>query len=203
MTNRTRLAGALLVAALAAIVTQDALREDLSPIRHWISHLSLGRWGLINCAALVAAGLGVLTVRTHLRRLDAGKWPVRWAAVAGAGLVIAGLFVTDAPPGTRYPEAFTWHGQVHDVGGTLTFLGLFATALATRRRPYPPGGLLVAIVVAVAWVAAGVMAGIAFSSEPPRAMPTGLAERVAFFAGLGWMIRLAFTTPQPATDHHE
>ncbi|MFC4999633.1 DUF998 domain-containing protein [Dactylosporangium cerinum] len=199
MTIRTRLAGALLVAALAAILTQDALREDLSPIRHFISHLSLGRWGLINCATLTAAGLGVFLLRAHLRRFDAGRWPGRWAAVTGGGLVIAGLFVTDAPPATSYPEALTWHGQLHDVGGALTFLGLFATAWVTRRLPYRPGGLLVAVIVAAAWVAASVLAGIAFTGEPPRALPAGLAERIAFFAGVGWLVRLAFTTPQPST----
>ncbi|GAA3215480.1 hypothetical protein ACFO1B_14580 [Dactylosporangium siamense] len=43
MTDRTRIAGAL----LAAILTPDALREDPSPIRHCINHLPRG---LLNCA---------------------------------------------------------------------------------------------------------------------------------------------------------
>ncbi|GEL20769.1 DUF998 domain-containing protein [Pseudonocardia asaccharolytica] len=110
--------------------------------------------------------------------------------------------MTHAPPGTRYDDAFTWHGQFRDAGGGLTFLGLFAACLATRTVFARRWGVVCAVVVAVAWIAASAMAVVAFS-DASTSLPWGLAERVALFAGLGWLIALALHLANTATGMRE
>ena len=196
MTNRTRAAAGALAAFLTTILIEDALRDDLSPVEHWVSHLSLGPHGWINIVALTGAGLAVLALRGPVRDHPGRKWPTRWLTTTGIGLLIAAILVSDPPPGTQYVEVVTWHGQLHDLGGGLTFLGLFATCLITRTLLSARWGTLVAALIATAWIAASILAAVGYG-DSTATMPSGLAERVALFAGVGWLIALAVRLPAP------
>jgi hypothetical protein len=204
MTVPLRLAAALLAAFVAVVLAQDAMRSDVSAVEHWVSHLSLGPHGWVNIVALTLAGLAILALRRPVRHQTGRPWPARWIAITGLGLVLAGVFVSDAPPGTRYPEVVTWHGILHDVGGGLTFLGLIATCLVTRRMLAPRWGIFAVVLVTVAWGAASVMAGIAFADGGPS-LPSGIAERVALFTGIAWLIALAIHLDRhdPTGGKHE
>lgn len=187
--TRTHVATALLAAFVAAVLVQDALRDDLSPVEHWVSHLSLGTHGWVNIAALILAGIGVLTLAPTLRANAPSPWPARWVTTAGVGLVIAGTFVADPPPGTIYTEGMTWHGQLHDVGGGLCFIGLFAACLTTRHLLSRRWGMGAAITVAGAWLLASGLAAFGYANEATT-LPSGLAERVALFTGIAWLVVL-------------
>ncbi|HET6562923.1 MAG TPA: DUF998 domain-containing protein [Marmoricola sp.] len=202
MTVPPRLVAALLAAFVAVVLAQDALRSDVSEVEHWVSHLSLGPDGWVNIAALTLAGLATLALRRPVRDRSGRRWSGRWITVAGVGLVLAGVFVSDAPPGTRYDEAVTWHGVLHEVGGGLTFVGLIATCLVTRRMLSHRWGLLAAVVLAVAWVGASVMAGISYADGGP-ALPSGIAERVALFTGIAWLIALGLHLHQEDPERRE
>ena len=188
MNGRLRIATFVLSAFIGVVLVQDAYRDDVSPLEHWVSHLSLGDSGWVNITAPILTGLVTLTIVPAVRA--AGRWPARWVAVVGVGLLIVGGFVSDAPPGTAYPEEMTWHGQVHDIGGGLVFVGLIATCITTSRYVSRRGGLICALVVTVGWVTASVLAAIGYADDS-LTLPSGLAERVALFTGIAWLAVLA------------
>ena len=120
-----RVLPAVLLAFAVTVAVQDALRDDVSAIRHWISHLSLGTSGWVNVLALVLTGVAITRFGLQLRSLSgarASRWASRWVMLTGAALTAAGIFVADPPPGTRYAETVTWHGTVHDVAGGIFFI---------------------------------------------------------------------------------
>jgi hypothetical protein len=187
-----------IIATFVVIVSlEDIVRDDVSVTRHWISHLSLGAWGWINIGALAVLGATVVTTAPAVGS-GSGRWAARWVTTTGVGLTLAAFFVSDPPPGTAYPESTTWHGQLHDLGGGLTFVGLFATAVTTRRLVRPPWGALSAALIAAAWLAASAMAVISFTDDGPN-LPGGLAERVAIGVGLVWLATVATTITQRTT----
>ncbi|HEY9412790.1 MAG TPA: DUF998 domain-containing protein [Jiangellaceae bacterium] len=200
----TTIPGRFLAVALAVFIAvialEDLLRTDLSATEHWISHLSLGDHGWVNIADLVFGGLTVLLLAPLVRRHSTSRWPSRWVAVAGVGLVIAGLFVSDAPPGTRYIEAVTWHGQVHDLGGGLAFLGLVVGAVTTRHLVSRGWGWVAGVTVATAWIVASVLAGIGYADDSAN-LPSGLAERIAMLAGIAWLAALAVRLDRTTVDN--
>lgn len=193
MTIPNRLIAGALAAFIVVVVAQDVLRDDLSAVKHQVSHLSLGPYGWVNILALTTAGLAVLALGWSVRQQTDRRWPVRWLTVVGVGLVIAGLFVSDAPPGTRYVDTVTWHGPLHDVGGGLTFIGLIATCLVTRCLVSARWGLIAALTVAVSWVAASAMTAVAYA-DPSAFQLSGIAERFALFTGIIWLIVLALNS---------
>jgi hypothetical protein len=79
-----------------------------------------------------------------LREQRAGKWAPVLIGAYGLGLVIAGVCKTDPsggfPSGTVAPNAPTWHGAVHALGGLFIFitltasLAVFARVFADRRE---------------------------------------------------------------------
>ncbi|WP_173066310.1 DUF998 domain-containing protein [Phytohabitans houttuyneae] len=146
--------------------------------------------GGVNIAGLLLTGAAAAALVRPVRVATPSRWPAVMVAVAATGLVLAAAFVSDAPPGTRYAEEATWHGQLHDLGGGLTFLGLFGTCLATRRLATPPWGVVFAVIVALGFVTASAMAAASFAVNGP-ALPSGIAERVALLAGLAWLAFLA------------
>jgi hypothetical protein len=191
MPHRALLCAYILVAFLLVILVQDLTRSDISATEHWISHLSLGERGWVNIANLLVGGSAVVLLGTVIGQHADSSWPARWTYVAGVGLLLAGVFVIDAPPGTQYDDDITWHGQIHEVAGALTFLGLMATCLTSRRLMSRRWGLACAAVVAIAFIAASIMAGFNYS-DTAADLPAGLAERAAMFVGIGWLVVMAF-----------
>jgi Protein of unknown function (DUF998) len=183
---------AIMGAFVVVVTVEDILRDDVSATRHWVSHLSLGRWGWINIAALAVLGAAIISAAPAVRSVSTGRWAPRWVITTGVGLITAAVFVSDPPPGTVYAESVTWHGQLHDVGGGLTFVDLFATAVTTRRLVSGPWGALVAALIATAWVAASAMAAVSFTDDGPN-LPGGVAERIALGTGLAWFAVIVTT----------
>ena len=78
-------------------------------------------------------------MRRALRPGRGGTWGPLLVGGLGAGLVMAGVFVTDAgagfPPGAPQgaPE-MSWHGVLHEVGFALASVGMVAGCLVFARR---------------------------------------------------------------------
>ena len=134
------LAGPLFIAvALVQAVTRDGY--DLG--RHPISLLSLGEGGWVQVANFIVAGGLCLACAVGLRRsLRSGpghEWGPRLIGLMGAGLVLAGVFVTSAgagfPPGAPAgaPE-FSWNDGLHTLGFMLATIGAVAGGLVFARR---------------------------------------------------------------------
>ncbi|MCM4077460.1 DUF998 domain-containing protein [Paractinoplanes hotanensis] len=119
----------------------------------------------------------------------AGRWAAGLIGWCGACLIVLAGVRTDAgigyPPGV--PATHTTVGLVHQlVAVTLGVAGVAAAALLGRatRRPY--AGMVVALVMAVTFVAASVLVVLDDAGVWPG-NPSGLLERVALFVGLGWI----------------
>ena len=131
---------------LTSIGVQAATRDGYDLARHPVSLLSLGSLGWLQIGTFVVTGLLYVACAVGMRRTlrggRAGAWGPLLVGGLGAGLVVAGVFVTDAgagfPPGAPAgaPEV-TWHGALHGLGAALAFGGMSAGCLVFARRLWP------------------------------------------------------------------
>ena len=127
------------VASLAQAFTRSGF--DLG--RHPISLLSLGSLGWVQIANFAVCGIlylaGAVGMRAALRPGRGSIWAPRLVGVTGVGLIVAGLFTTDAgagfPPGAPAgAPTMSWQGMLHEVGFGLSFLGAIAACGVFARR---------------------------------------------------------------------
>jgi len=126
------------VASLAQAFTRSGF--DLG--RHPISLLSLGDPGWVQIANFVVSGVlylaGAVGMREALRPGRGSTWGPLLVGVTGVGLIVAGIFATDAagfPPGApARAQAMSWHGVLHEVGFALSFMGAIAACGVFARR---------------------------------------------------------------------
>jgi hypothetical membrane protein len=129
---------------LAVLMIQAFTRDGFDLRRHPISLLSLGDLGWIQITNFVVTGAlfvaCAIGMRRVLRQGRSGTWAPRLIGAFGIGLIVAGVFTTDAgagfPPGAPAgaPEQISWHGMLHEVGFGLAFLGMIVGCLAFARR---------------------------------------------------------------------
>jgi hypothetical protein len=129
---------------LAVWLIQALTRDGFDPTYHPLSLLSLGELGWVQIANFVLTGLLYLGCAAGMRRAShpgrGGTWIPILTAAQGVGLIMAGVFVTDAgagfPPGAPAgaPERYSWHGILHEVGFGLTSLAWVAWCLVLARR---------------------------------------------------------------------
>ncbi len=159
------IAGPLFVVASLA---QAFTRTGFDLARHPISLLSLGSLGWVQIVNFVVSGAlfvaGAVALREALRPGPGSTWAPRLVALTGVGLIVAGVFTTDAgagfPPGAPAgAPAMSWHGVLHEVGFALSFVGAIAACGVFARRYVSLGrrGWTVAAVTTV--VAVLVIAG--------------------------------------------
>jgi hypothetical protein len=118
---------------------QGSAREGFDIMRHPFSALSVGDFGWVQIANFVVTGLLVIAAAVALRHvLPETRRVVRGTALIaglGAGLVAAGIFVTDAadgfPVGTPsgLPDDFSWHAIVHGIVTPLAFVAALSASL--------------------------------------------------------------------------
>jgi hypothetical protein len=129
---------------LGVWLIQALTRDGFDPSRHPLSLLSLGDLGWIQVANFVAAGALYLACAVGMWRVlhpgRGGTWGPVLVGVHGFGLVVAGVFVTDAgagfPPGAPAgaPEQISWHGLLHEVGFIGASLSWTVACLVFLRR---------------------------------------------------------------------
>lgn len=188
MTGATRVLpffGVLAAAQMIVVSTVDgATRPGYDATRNWISQLSLGPGGWLGPVNLATCGLWLILAGVGLRR-RADRWAAGLILWCGAGLMALAAVRTDAglgfPPGV--PVEHTTRGLIHQlISVTLGVAGVGAVARLGPRRP----ARLVAAFVAVTFVAASVLVLLDAGGVLPG-NPSGLLERVALFAALGWI----------------
>lgn len=118
-------------------------RDGFDLRRHPLSLLSLGELGWIQIANFVVTGVLYLACSVGMWRVlhpgRSGTWGPLLVGALGTGLIMAGVFVTDAgagfPPGAPAgtPET-SWHGFLHGVGAVLAIDGMIIGALVFARR---------------------------------------------------------------------
>lgn len=129
---------------LVVALVQAVTREGYDLRRHPISLLSLGDLGWIQITNFVVAGALIVACAVGMRRVlhpgRSGTWGPLLVGGLGVGLILAGVFVSDAgagyPPGTPEgaPDQFSWHGVLHAAGAVLSFNGMVIGCLVFVRR---------------------------------------------------------------------
>jgi Protein of unknown function (DUF998) len=88
---------------LAVLMIQAFTRNGFDLSRHPISLLSLGDLGWIQIANFVVTGALMVACATGMRRVlrpgRSGTWAPRLVGAFGVGLILAGVFTTDAGAG--------------------------------------------------------------------------------------------------------
>ena len=129
---------------VAVGLIQAFTREGFDLSRHPLSLLSLGNLGWVQIANFVVTGVLFVACAVGMARVlrpgRGGTWGPLLVGVLGVGLIVAGVFVTDAgagfPPGAPAgaPEQISWHGILHSVGFVLAVNGMMAGCLVFARR---------------------------------------------------------------------
>ncbi len=140
------LAGGVVAGPLffAVVLIQALTRDGFDLSHHPLSLLSLGDLGWIQIADFVVTGVLYVACAVGMGRvLRPGRsrtWGPLLVGVLGVGLVVAGVFVTDAGAGfpagapAGAPEQISWHGILHEVGFGLAVTGTIAGCLVFARR---------------------------------------------------------------------
>jgi hypothetical protein len=131
-----------------------------------ISELVLGRFGFVQTAAFLVAGVGILGLAVAIRELTRGAWGSRVGAaliaIYGAGAILVAIFPTDRIDSGADAWSQSTTGMIHVVVSLVSFLsvtaGLFILTYGTFRRAarwrslsrwlvlFPPGTLALLLV---------------------------------------------------------
>lgn len=210
--TRVLLIGAVIATPLfvALWAVQALTRSGFRPAYHPMSLLSLGDQGWVQVVNFVVTGLLVIGGGVALGRVVEIGRLTRWASVLvvlmGAGLVVAGVFVTDA--GAGFPAGapagapvMSWHGTIHEVGFVLTQLAFVALGVIlavgfTRhhRRGWAVAGIA-AVLAAVLVAALGTAETFALRLVISAAIELGLVSALAAAS----LVRLAAGTGRAST----
>jgi hypothetical protein len=188
--------GVLAAVQMIVVSTWDGLtRPGYDETRNWVSQLSLGADGWRGTANLATCGLWVILCAIGLHR-RADRWAVGLILWCGCCLVALAVIRTDAglgfPPGV--PVEHTTRGLIHKlIALTLGAAGIGAVARTGPRR----AAWAVAAVMAVSFTAASVLVLLDAGGIVPD-NPSGLLERLALFAGLGWIALVGAGTVKPS-----
>ena len=173
------------------------LRADYDPMRQFVSLLSLTDDGWQQVANFLVSGTLILAGAAGWRRVvregPGSRWGPILIGLAGVGLILAGLFVTDPaqgyPPGTPpgLPMASSWHGLVHQLGSTLVFLGL-PIAMFVMARRFRGDGSQLANYCRVSAVAMLIFFAAGFGLTDV----TGLFQRISIVIAFAWVSRLSY-----------
>jgi hypothetical membrane protein len=143
--SRALLIGAVIATPLfvALWAVQAFTRDGFRPTYHPMSLLSLGDSGWVQVANFILTGMLVIGGGIGLRlTLETGRltrWGTTLIVLMGIGLVVAGVFLTDAGAGfpagapAGAPE-MSWHGAVHEVGFVLTQIAFVGAGIILAVR---------------------------------------------------------------------
>jgi hypothetical membrane protein len=177
-----------------------AVRAGYDPLRHPVSSLELGDHGWVQHANFVVAGLLTLALAAGLRRaVPASTWGPLLVGIWGLGLIGAGIFTTDPvsgyPPGTPgRPVHATVPGTLHDLVSLVGFVALVAACFVFARRFAALGQRAWAgysVLSGIVFVAALVLASVAFSQTGALVGVGGLIQRVMATTAWIWLTLLA------------
>lgn len=196
-TTRWLLTGGVIGPVLFVVIflVEGATRPGYDPMRMHVSLLSLSDLGWQQIANFVVSGALILGGAMGLRRVitegPGSRWGPILIGVAGVGMMLAGVFVTDAgngyPPGTPLgtPPSPSWHESIHGLASVLVFFGL-PVAMVVMARRFRGERSRWAL---YSWLSAvGVL--MFFFASLASTDVAGLLQRVAILLALGWVAQV-------------
>lgn len=179
-------------------LVEGAIRPGYSPLRDYVSALSLGSRGWVQIASFIVTGSGILLLALltgrAFRSRAAGRTGAILLGVIGLCLLLSGPFVMDAA-GTPL-DGSTWHGLTHGVLGGIVFLlmPVVPWVLLGRLRTQRWAWTLTLILAIVTTTADVVF--IAVTKSPDLLASTepfgGLIQRCVLTPFMAWCVVLAF-----------
>lgn len=177
-----------------------ATRRDFDPLRQFVSLLSLSPDGWTMTLTFLGSGLlviaGAVGIRRALRFGPGCRLIPALVAVAGLGLVVAGIFPTDPlqgyPPGAPTVMAATAspHAVLHLFGAFLIFLLLpAATFIGTRRFLVEghPGWAAYSAASGIVMLVANAVTSAGPGTAGMVPDVAGLLQRISLVAGFAWL----------------
>jgi hypothetical membrane protein len=164
---------------IVVFLISDAIKPDYDPVRDAVSEAAIGSGGWLTTANFIVSGLLIAASSVATAQV-VGRWTGILVAVVGAGLAVAGVFVSDPVP----TDQATWHGMIHNVAGTASSAALvIACFTAARWRPTS------------AWrwscVAVGVSVPLIFVLALGASETAGIWQRLTNILGWTWLVVLA------------
>lgn len=191
---------------IVVFLIEGATRPGYSAWRNFVSSLSLSASGWVQIANFLVCGLLLLAFALGLRRVlrhgPGALWGPLLLGIVGLGLITAGIFVTGPslgyPPDVHGIPPKTLHATIHGLAGLVVFSSVAAACFVMARRfagdPTWKGWTLYSVVsglvVVVFFVASTATSVLDENGVLPNG-PTGLLQRIAIFAGWGWITLLA------------
>lgn len=160
---------------MLVFLVNDRVKDDYDPVRDFVSEAAIGPGGWVQIANFLVTATLLIAFAAGVSRA-VSRWTGRLIGLAGVGLVLAGIFVTDPAP----TDAPTTHGLIHNGVSVVVFASL-AGACFTAARWRPTSGWrwycrTVGVAIPVLFLLAG---GI----EPA----TGIFQRLYLAAGWTWL----------------
>jgi hypothetical protein len=184
------------MAAVGALMLQQALRPNLSPISDAISAYDVGAYAYVQTLALWTLGAVSLAIATVLG-LNTRSALVRCGATLvaawGVGIALLGVITVDDGP---LPTS----GSVHEIVATLAFAAAVA-AVVCLSHAYAREGTWTSIASVVWSVGCLALATLAAVAEDSRWF--GLVERALGLMIVCWLITVSRTSRRRAHFHSE
>ena len=193
---------------VATFLVEEATRPGYSWWRNFVSSLATGEGGWVQIANFLVWGTLATLFAVGVVRVGLVA-PGILLFLYGAGLLVAGIFVTDPslgyPPGA--PAEHTTHGTIHGLAGlgvfTLNAVAAFVTARHFARTPQRRGwaiySTITGLLIAVLFIATTSVSVQDELGNWPNA-PTGLIQRISIVVGWTWIAALALRLRRDAAQ---
>lgn len=183
---------------LLVFIVEGFVRSDYSPLKDYVSALSLGSRGWVQITSFYICGLAVILLAFCAGKMHwnsrRGKAASILLGIFGISLFLSGLFVMD-PAGTPISE-MSAAGILHGVFGGMVFLLMpvvplvFLGEFSSQRRTS-----LLTLIFSVIILIADIVFVVA-TKIPPLAAATlpfgGLLQRLVLIPFFIWLIILGF-----------
>jgi uncharacterized protein DUF998 len=181
---------------VVVLLIEGWTRAGYDPLTMYGSLLSLSDQGWQQVANFLVGGILILGGAIGLRMvLDDGpgsKWGPILIGLAGMGLILASVVVTDPccsyPPGTPAGPAttYSWHGALHDLFSVFFVFGGPAAAMLVMARRFVGEGSRWALYSRLSAVGTvGFLIATFVSTDL-----LGLMQRLAILIALGWVAQI-------------
>jgi Protein of unknown function (DUF998) len=205
LTRRLVLAGVLGPVLFIAVFTlAGLLRAGYEPADQTVSELALGSGGWIQTTSFLVTGAAMIAFAIGLHRAlpprRRGRLGPVLVGIAGAGIVLSGVFATD-PTGA---VETTGHGAAHNGAFVIVMLSLVGACFALSGRVAAgtgrPGRARALRLTGVATLALLVLfVGTPLPGEGDGLLSYGVAQRVLLVVAFGWLSVVAlWVMPAPA-----
>jgi hypothetical membrane protein len=185
---------------IVTFLIEGATRPGYSWWRNYVSSLATGDGGWLQIANFLVWGALAIAFAIGVARVGLVA-PGILLFLYGAGLLVAGVFVTDPslgyPPGA--PVEHTTHGMIHGLAGLAVFTLNAVTAFVVARhffkdprsRAWAIYSLVTGLVIVVLFVASTAVSVLDERGILPNG-PTGLLQRISIVVGWTWIAALAY-----------